>query len=204
MKYFKMIFHPYLFILDVLYWISDKEIIKLDYYKNTLEKQFSILRLNYLLKYNYAFRSIFKFRCIKTHPKLTNFLFKFFPTLKTIEIGYNSQIDAGFVIKHNVSVISCYSAGKNFFVGPMVVIGLGTENKEDKRRLPKFGDNVFVFAHSTVVGGITIGNNVVIGAHTMVNKDIPDDCMVVGNPFRIIKKFNREKQKWENINEEGD
>lgn len=39
-----------------------------------------------------------------------------------------------------------------------------------------------------VIGKIMIGNNVIIGAGAVVTKDIPDDCVVVGNPARIIKE----------------
>ena len=53
---------------------------------------------------------------------------------------------------------------------------------------PSFGDNVSVYANAVVVGNITIGNNVSIGAGAVVTKPVPDNCTVVGNPMRIIKK----------------
>lgn len=45
-----------------------------------------------------------------------------------------------------------------------------------------------VYANAVVVGNITIGNNVSIGAGAVVTKPVPDNCTVVGNPMRIIKK----------------
>ena len=52
-----------------------------------------------------------------------------------------------------------------------------------------FGDNVFV----TVLPGVTIGDNCVIGAGSVVNKDIPAGTMAAGNPCRVIKSINQDK-----------
>lgn len=48
------------------------------------------------------------------------------------------------------------------------------------------GDNVFIGMHSTILKGVTIGDNVIIGANTLINKDVPNNCVVVGNPQRIV------------------
>ncbi|MCB0618058.1 MAG: hypothetical protein KDC43_05495 [Saprospiraceae bacterium] len=40
-----------------------------------------------------------------------------------------------------------------------------------------------------VVRGVRIGNNVVVGAHTLVHKDVPDNCLIMGVPYKIIKKI---------------
>ena len=47
---------------------------------------------------------------------------------------------------------------------------------------------------------VSIGNNVVIEANAVVNKDIPDNTMVAGIPAREIKKYNSQTNKWEKIN----
>lgn len=51
------------------------------------------------------------------------------------------------------------------------------------------GDNVWIGEHVCVLSGVTIGNNSVIGAGSMVNKDIPEGSLVVRNPCRIIRKI---------------
>lgn len=51
---------------------------------------------------------------------------------------------------------------------------------------PILGNNVDIYANAVIFGGIKIGNNVKIGAGAVVNKDIPDNCTVIGNPLRII------------------
>lgn len=49
------------------------------------------------------------------------------------------------------------------------------------------GDNCFIGARSIILPGVHIGNHVVIGGGSVVTKDIPDNCIAVGNPARIIK-----------------
>lgn len=53
---------------------------------------------------------------------------------------------------------------------------------------PIVKNNVFVGPNVVVIGDVTIGNNVVIGAGAVVTKSVPDNCVVVGNPAYIIKK----------------
>jgi serine acetyltransferase len=55
---------------------------------------------------------------------------------------------------------------------------------------PVIGDNVYIASNSTVIGNIHIGNNVIIGAGSVVTKDIPDNSIVAGNPARIIKTLD--------------
>jgi maltose O-acetyltransferase len=50
----------------------------------------------------------------------------------------------------------------------------------------KVGNNVFVGANSTILPNVTIGDNVIIGANSVVVKDVPDNCVVAGNPARMI------------------
>lgn len=48
------------------------------------------------------------------------------------------------------------------------------------------GNNVFIGTQSTILKGVHIGNNVIIGANSVVNHDIPDNCVAAGNPCRVI------------------
>lgn len=52
---------------------------------------------------------------------------------------------------------------------------------------PIIGDNVTVYSNAVVIGGIRIGNNVVIGAGSVVLSDCPDNSVWVGNPARRVK-----------------
>lgn len=49
------------------------------------------------------------------------------------------------------------------------------------------GDNTIIGINSIIMPGVTVGNNVVVGAAAVVTKDVPDGCIVAGNPARIIK-----------------
>ena len=52
---------------------------------------------------------------------------------------------------------------------------------------PTIGDNCIIYPGAKIFGKITIGNNVVIGANAVVNKDVPDNAIVAGVPARIIR-----------------
>lgn len=73
--------------------------------------------------------------------------------------------------------------GYNCTIFQNVTIGTKTLFKHD---YPILGDNVIVGANSVIIGDVIIGNNVVIGACTLVNIDLPENSIAVGNPIRII------------------
>lgn len=60
-----------------------------------------------------------------------------------------------------------------------------------------------IYNNVVINAGVTIGNHVTIGANSVVTKDIPDYCVAVGAPARIIKRYNFESKKWENTDEYG-
>lgn len=88
------------------------------------------------------------------------------------------------VVIHSNTII-----GDNCLVAQNVTIG---RNFGDKK-VPEIGNDVYVGAGSVVFGAITIGDNVIIGSNSVVNKSVPANCTVVGNPFRIIKTDRKEK-----------
>ena len=59
----------------------------------------------------------------------------------------------------------------------------------------KIGSNVFIGMNVTILKGTTIGDNVVIGANSLINKDVPSDCVVVGNPQRVICSIDEYLEK---------
>ena len=56
---------------------------------------------------------------------------------------------------------------------------------------------------NVVVNGCKIGRNCIIGAYTFLKKDIPDYCGVVGNPARIVKRYNPQSGQWEKTDKDG-
>lgn len=63
----------------------------------------------------------------------------------------------------------------------------------------KIGDNVWIGELVSILPGVTIGENSIIGANSVVTKNIPANCIAVGNPARVIKQYNLEKKIWEHV-----
>ena len=57
------------------------------------------------------------------------------------------------------------------------------------------GNNVFIGMNSIILKGVEIGNNVIIGAGSIVSKDVPDNCVVAGNPARVIMTLDEYYKK---------
>ncbi|MDB5008417.1 MAG: acetyltransferase [Mucilaginibacter sp.] len=60
-------------------------------------------------------------------------------------------------------------------------------------------DNVWIGANSVITAGVTIGKQAVIGAGSVVTKDVPSYCVAVGNPARVIKKYDFETGSWQKV-----
>ena len=61
------------------------------------------------------------------------------------------------------------------------------------------GGGSYIGINAVIVGNVKIGNHCVIGANSVVTKDVPDYCVVVGSPAKILKRYNLETQLWEPI-----
>ncbi len=79
--------------------------------------------------------------------------------------------------------------GQNCLIFQGVTIGVGTSG------IPRIGNNVILSSGAKIIGGITIGNNVTIGANAVVTKDVPDNSIAVGIPAKVIAVNTPEKQK---------
>jgi serine O-acetyltransferase len=109
-------------------------------------------------------------------------------TLTGADIHPGATIGRSFFIDHATGVV----IGETAIIGDHVIIyqgvTLGGVSFNKGKRHPTVGDHVVIGANATVLGNITIGNNVRIGAGSVVLKDVPDDCTVVGVPGKIIKR----------------
>ncbi|RQR49229.1 acyltransferase [Burkholderia sp. Bp9126] len=59
------------------------------------------------------------------------------------------------------------------------------------------GAGSFIGFNSIILPNVVIGRHSVVGSHSVVTRDVPDYCVVVGNPARIIKRYSRKTQTWE-------
>ena len=60
-------------------------------------------------------------------------------------------------------------------------------------------DDCWIGTNVVICGNVHIGKHIVIGAGTFVDKDIPSYCVAVGNPARVVKKYNFERGEWEKV-----
>ena len=105
-----------------------------------------------------------------------------------IEIHPGAQIGKNLFIDHGMGVV----IGETTIIGDNVTIyqgaTLGGTGKETGKRHPTIENNVMISAGSKILGAITIGENSKIGAGSVVLKDVPKNCTVVGIPGKIVKK----------------
>ena len=104
-----------------------------------------------------------------------------------VAIGDQAEIGPGLLINHGHVVIDGTAViGPLCSIAPFVTIGLDTGGPTADFAGPTIGRFVFIGTGAKVLGGITIGNNVRIGANAVVLADVPDDCTAVGVPARTI------------------
>ena len=63
----------------------------------------------------------------------------------------------------------------------------------------RIAENVWIGANSVITAGVSIGRHTVVGAGSVVTKDLPEYCVAVGNPAKIIKRYNHENGIWEKV-----
>ena len=115
------------------------------------------------------------------------------------DYGYNIEIGENFYSNHNLVILDANKVvfGDNVFIGPNCgfytaghPLDAETRNKGLEYAKPiKVGNDVWFGGNVVVLPGVKIGNNVVIGAGSVVAKDIPENSVAVGNPCKVIKNI---------------
>jgi len=115
--------------------------------------------------------------------------------LTAVEIHPGAEIGSEFFIDHGAGVVIGETAeiGNNVTIYAGVVLG-GT-NLEQKKRHPTLGDNVVVGTGAKILGPIILGDNVRVGANSVVVNDVPSNCVVVGVPAKIVSKKGKKIEK---------
>jgi len=116
------------------------------------------------------------------------------------DYGYNIEIGENFYSNFNLIILdgAKVTIGNNAFIAPNVGIYTAGHPMDAERRnqgleyaLPvTIGDNVWISAGVSILPGVTIGSNSVIGAGSVVVKNIPANVLAAGNPCRVIREIN--------------
>ena len=115
------------------------------------------------------------------------------------DYGYNIFVGENFYSNHNLVILdpAPVKFGDNVFIGPNCgfYTAIHPINPEERNQGLEYakpinvGNNVWFGGNVTVLGGVTIGDNAVIGAGSVVVKDIPANSIAVGNPCKPIKNI---------------
>lgn len=102
------------------------------------------------------------------------------------QISAKTEIGAGLNLGHWGTVVVNPKAkiGKNCNIAHGVT--LGQTNRGKSKGYPTLKNDVWVGTNAVIVGGITIGNNVLIAPNSYVTQDVPDNSVVMGNPMQIV------------------
>ena len=123
------------------------------------------------------------------------------------DYGFNISIGKNFYTNHNVTILdgAKVTFWDNVFIAPNCVFstsGHAIDSEQRRRGLEiawpiTVGDNVWIGANVSVLPGVTIGSDTIIGAGSVVNRDIPSGVIAAGNPCKVIRKITEaDKQKY--------
>lgn len=120
------------------------------------------------------------------------FILKHYRYKLGIYIPDRTKVGMGFYIGHFGGIIinpDCI-IGNNCNISHGVT--LGSTSRGSKKGSPVVGDNVYIGPGAKIIGSVHIGNNVAIGANSVVTKDIPDNSVAVGIPAAVISNKGSE------------
>lgn len=121
------------------------------------------------------------------------------------DYGYNIEIGEDFYVNHNCVILDCAKVrfGSHVFIAPncgFYTAGHPLDVEQRNQGLEyaypiTVGDNVWFGANVAVLPGVTIGENSVIGAGSIVSRDIPSGVIASGNPCRVIRLITEQDKK---------
>lgn len=162
-----------------------------DYYRMTGETWHIGLRslVNYLFSHQIRYMHLWR----KANKKMTffrHFLLYRYSRKYGLEIAPTAEIGEGLYLGHpyNITVGGGVKMGNNVNLHKGCTIG--RENRGKREGVPTIGNRVAIGINATVIGNITIGDDVMIAPNSFVNFDVPSHSIVIGNPGVIHHKEN--------------
>lgn len=107
-----------------------------------------------------------------------------------ISIANSLEIGKKVLIAPNVYITDCDHEYKNIEI-PIIDQGIVQEGQ-----IVSIGDGTYIGINAVIVGNVKIGKHCVIGANSVVTKDVPDYSVVVGSPAKVIRQYNKNKSEW--------
>ncbi|MEZ8820362.1 MULTISPECIES: sugar O-acetyltransferase [unclassified Vibrio] len=120
--------------------------------------------------------------------------------------GRHTHLGDNVYVNFNLTLVDDTDVfiGDNVMIAPNVTIATGTHPISPELRLKaaqfnvpvRIGNNVWLGAHTVVLPGVTIGENSVIGAGSIVTQDIPANVVAVGNPCKVVREINERDREY--------
>lgn len=185
-------------IKEFLFYLENNKVLEADSFVHEFMHQSYEEARKIMLEINNNYHT--QEETVKLMSRLTGRLidesFKLFPPIyvdfgKNLIIGKNVFINASCCFQDHGGII----IGDNCLIGHEVVFATLNHEIDPLKRGSMthksiiLEENVWVGSHSTILGGVRIGANSIIGAGSLVNKDIPPNTIVGGVPAHIIKKI---------------
>lgn len=119
------------------------------------------------------------------------------------EFGFNISIGHNVYINHDMVILDCneVTIGNDVYIGPKVGLFAANHAEDPVERANHvvyskpihIEDNVWLGGHVSVLPGVTVGKNSIIGAGSVVTKDIPENVVAAGNPCKVIRPIEKRK-----------
>ena len=109
-----------------------------------------------------------------------------------IELPLNTKVGKGLKIEHGQGLVVHYKTtiGNYVSLKHNTTIGCKTDQQGHCIRQSLIGNNIIIHPHSCIIG-VTIGDDCIVGAGSIVTKDVEEKSIVAGNPAKLIKKIRK-------------